>query len=128
MIPAVIKLIDETLFMIRSKDDSASYFGDIILHKFEFRFFLCLDIIRYELQTSRQISDLTADAMSQLFVFGTFEYYYRDYPLIHDKCSELFSTLVPYNQKLENNDLQGSIGVQSKSWANYFSKVISNII
>jgi len=103
MIPTVIKLIDEALFMIRSKDDSASYFGDIILHKFEFRFFLCLDIIRYELQISGQISDLTADAMNQLFVFGTFEYYYRDFPLIHDKCFKLFNALVPYNQKLENN-------------------------
>lgn len=128
MIPAVIKLIDDTLFIIRSKDDSASYFGDVILHKFEFRFFLCLDIIRYELQTSGKISDLTADAMNQLFVFGTFEYYYRDFPLIHDKCSQLFSALVPYNEKLENNDLQGRIGVQDKSWANYFSKVVSRLV
>lgn len=128
MIPAVIKLIDDTLFIIRSKDDSASYFGDVILHKFEFRFFLCLDIIRYELQTSGKISDLTADTMNQLFVFGTFEYYYRDFPLIHDKCSQLFSALVPYNEKLENNDLQGRIGVQDKSWANYFSKVVSRLV
>jgi len=128
MISTVIKLIDETLFMIRSKDDSTSYFEDIILHRFEFRFFLCLDIIRYELQTKEQISDLTADAMNQLFVFGTFEYYYRDFPLIHDKCSKLFSALVPYNQKLESNDLQGNISVQGESWANYFSKVISNLI
>lgn len=128
MIPAVIKLVDEALFMIRSKDDSASYFGDAILHKFEFRFFLCLDIIRYELQTKEQISDLTADAMSQLFVFGTFEYYYRDFPAIHKKCSELFSVLVRYNQKLENSDLQGEIGGQDESWVNYFSKVVSDLI
>ncbi len=127
MIPA-IKLIDEAIFMIRMKDDSASYFGDTVLHKFEFRFFLCLDIIRYELQSGGEISDLTAEAMNHLFVFGTFEYYYRDFPAIHKKCSELFSVLVRYNQRLENNDLQGEVGLQDTSWVNYFNKAVSNLI
>lgn len=66
--------------------------------------------------------------MSQLFVFGTFEYYYRDFPAIYKKCSELFSVLVRYNQKLENSDLQGEIGGQDESWVNYFSKVVSDLI
>jgi len=128
MISNVIKLIDDTVFLIRSKDDSESYFGIVALHKFEFRFSLCLEITRYELQINEQISDLTADAIKLLFVFGTFEYYYRDFPSVYQKCSELFNILVLHNRKLETNDLRGDNGVQDGQWVDYFSEALAKLV
>ncbi|WP_315814185.1 hypothetical protein [Paraflavitalea speifideaquila] len=90
--------------------------------------FLCMDIVRFEIQTTERISDLTADAISQLFTFGAFEYYYRDFRNIHEKCSDLFHVLSNYNEQLKNHDLPGLISIQDSNWVDFFSKSIAHLI
>ena len=123
-----LKLLDETVYFIKQKNETHSYFSLKSLHKFEFCLFLSLDIVRFELQTQKHLSDSTADAISQLFAFGTFEYYYRDFPEIHKKCSELFVVLEKYNQDLKNHDLPGYLSTENDPWIDYFTKTISKLI
>lgn len=122
------KLMDEVIDLIRSKDDTKSYFKLESLYKFEFKFLLCLDIVRYQLQLTGKITDRTADAIAFLFAFGTFEYYYRDFPGIHEKCSILFGELEKYNERLISNSLPGDIGVNDESWASFFQDTIGKMV
>lgn len=121
-----LKLMDEVISLIHVKDDSKS--GLNSLHKFEFKLFLCLEIVRYQLQMRGEVSDKTANAISSLFVFGTFEYYYRDFPSVYEKCSELFNKLINYNEKLKNNTLSGEIGVKDEPWIKYFKETIGDMV
>ncbi len=121
-------MMDQVINLIKEKDDNLSYFSLPILYQFELRFLLCMDIIRFELQTNGRISDTTADAMSQLFTFGAFEYYYRDFRYIHEKCTELFNKLTIYNQSLKNNDLPGEIAFHNEKWSNFFSTTITHLL
>lgn len=89
---------------------------------------MSLKIVRYELFTTEHITDLTADAISQLLVFQTHEYYYREYPDLYEKCSKLFFLLNAYNEKLKNHDLLSLVGVKDKNWKRYFEKSISLLI
>lgn len=127
MINQDLIMLDETIALVRSKDEDLNYFSKISLHKFEFHLFLCLDIIRFELQSAGKISDLTAEAISQLFVFQTFEFYYREYPEVYSQCSMLFNTLIKYNEKLEKHEL-GALGVKDNQWIEYFNERIANLI
>jgi hypothetical protein len=90
-------LIDDLIISIRLKDNSLSYYPKEVLCKFEFKLFLCLDVIRFELQTNEQITDSSADAMRVLFVFNAIQYYHTDFPEIDKKCSIVFNKLAFYN-------------------------------
>jgi hypothetical protein len=127
MINQALRLLDDTVDLIKSKDEGKSNFSKQSLHKFEFILFLSLDIVRYELKTRQKLTDLTSDAISQLFAFQCFEYYYRDFPEIYDKCSELFYVLRNYNEKLRNYDLKGNVGIKDSNWIKFFEKQISNL-
>lgn len=127
MINEVISDLDKLINVIKAKDNSKS-FSPFHLLKFEFTFFLTMDIVRYELLTSECLSNITSDAISQLFVFQCFEFYYRDFPEVHKKCSELYNTLSNYNEQLKNHDLPGDIGVENKNWIEYFNRRVSNLI
>jgi hypothetical protein len=113
---------------IKLKDNSLSYFSKEVLCKFEFKLFLCLDIIRFELQTNEQITDSTADAIRVLFVFNAIQYFREDFPEIFNKCAVVFSKLMIYNKKLFNHDLKSKIGFEDARWAKYFKKTISSLI
>lgn len=124
----ILMLIDDTIQLAKSKDDSNSYHGRQSLFRFELKFFLCLDIIRFELQSTKRMSDLTADAINQLLTFQCFEFYYRDFPAVHKKCLELSQRLSDYNEKLKNFDLKGEIGVSDERWTEYFNKAIKALL
>lgn len=128
MITDDLKLIDDTIALIRVKDDAESSFPKEILYTFEVKFFLCLDIARFELQINKRISDLTADALSILFTFQCFEYYFRDFPTVYSNCSELGYALRNYNEKWKNHDLKGKVGVENKKWIIFFNNAISNLL
>lgn len=123
-----IKFLDETIILIKEKDNDKSSFDKHGLYKFELRFLLCMDIVRFELQINNGISDLTGAALSNLFAFGTFEYYYRDFPEIYRQCSELFSRLVNYNEALKSNNSEGNNFGQKKGWIDYFQHNISVLL
>lgn len=122
MIKQDIVLIDELIAMIKGRIDS----GETKAYdKFEFYLILTLEITRYELYSSGKITNLTAKALTQLFAFQCFEIYYRNYPEVYSKCSELSQRLVNYNQKCRDDEL-GTVGV--KNWIKYFEKSVSQLI
>jgi len=128
MIVDDLKLIDDTIALIKVKDDAVSSFPKDILYAFEAKFFLCLDIVRFELLIDKRISDLTADALSTLFTFQCFEYYWRDFPILYRNCSELGYALRNYNEKWKNHDLKGKVGLENKKWIKFFNKAIANLL
>ncbi len=123
MINSVLNLIEETSHIIRSKDDKLS-FSPKNLRDFELVLFIALNLTRYELLENGKITDLTANVLSQLFAFQCFEYYYRDFPEVYTKTSQLFSLLSDFNLKLKNHDLPGSTSAL-QDWNNYLSGEIS---
>ncbi len=127
MIAEIISDIDTLIKMIKSKDNSKSFSYDYLM-KFEFTFFLTMEIVRYELLTSKKLSNISSDAISQMFAFQCYEFYYQDYPELHMKCSELFRALSLFNQLLLNHDLPGNIGIDDKSWLDYFNNRISTLL
>lgn len=127
MINKVIIEIENITAAIKAKDNSHS-FSEVGLIKFEFTFFLTMDIVRYELIKTNRISDLTGNAISQLFAFQCFEFYYRDYPDLFTKTADLFSLLCEYNTKLKNNDLEGKISAKPADWVFYFKETLSKLI
>ncbi len=128
MIKEDLRLMDEVITLIKSKDDSKQTFTIDGMQKFEFKLFLCLHVARFELQINNMLTDLTADALSKLFVFTAFEYYKYQYPEVYGKCSELFNALCEYNERLKSNMLPGKIGVWDAQWVNYFKKAIKHMI
>ena len=122
MIMQDLKLLDEVINDIKRLTIEKGY------NKFEFYLVMSLEIVRYEIFTTDHISDFTADAISQLFAFQTHEFYYRDYPKVYERCSNLFFVLNAYNEKLRSHDLPGAVGVKDKNWVKYFEKSISNLI
>ncbi|PWV55764.1 hypothetical protein [Chitinophaga sp. S165] len=124
----VLKLINEVVVSIRSKDNACSYFSQEELNKFEFMFELCLNIIRYELQLSNRLSDSTADAMAVMFGFMALEYYKKDYPEVDKKCEALFNKLIIYNEKLSKHDLRRKIGLKDIEWARFYKRTISKLL
>ena len=123
----VITEIENITIAIKAKSNTQS-FNETALAKFELLYFLTMDIVRYELKTTNHLSDLTSEAISQLFTFQCFEFYYRDYPEIYKKTSNLFSLLCEYNVKLKNNDLEGKIGVKQDDWLFYFKETLPMLI
>lgn len=121
-----IKLLDDVIIEIKLADKRKS-FSPKGLEKFEFIFFQSLNIVRYELQTDGEISDLSGEAITQLFVFQTFEYYKTDFPEIYVKCSNLFERLITYNTRLRSNNL-GAIGAKDENWVKYFNKIFKKIL
>jgi len=121
MIDKDIKLIDEVICSIKEKVNSVGY------NKFEFYFIISLEIVRYEIATVSKISDKVAEAITQLFAFQSFELYYRDYPDIYSKCSDLAYVLNSYNERLKEHGL-GAIGVKDKNWIDFFQNSISALI
>lgn len=117
-----LKLLDETVALIKEKIYNFQSYD-----KFEFYLIMCLEIVRYELQTSQVISDRTAEAITQLFAFQAFEMYYRDHHDLYLKCLSLFTALTNYNYKFKNDELS-SLGVKDKSWIDFFSSSISDLI
>lgn len=128
MIQEDIKLLDEVVVLIKSKDDSKQTFTIEAMQKFEFKLFLCLHIARFELQSNNQLTDITADALSKLFAFNSFEYYKYQYPDVFEKCTTLFCALIEYNEKLKSNTLSAKISGLDSQWTNYFKKAIKNLI
>ncbi|HRF25287.1 MAG TPA: hypothetical protein PLR98_14025 [Chitinophagaceae bacterium] len=123
----IIQEIESTNAVIKAKDNSYS-FNVTALDKFELIYFLTMEITRYELMTSNELSDLTSDAISQLFTFQCFEFYYRDYPEVYAKTSSLFSLLCEYNMKLKNNDLNGNISSKDSDWQFYFNQSLAKLL
>ncbi len=123
MIEADLKLLDETIQIIKSKNDNSS-FSIVSLHEFELVLFICLDLTRYELQQNAKISDLNASILSKLFAFQCFEFYYRDFPEIYLQTSALFTRLIEYNEKLKNNDLQMNESIKN-DWINELNLALS---
>jgi hypothetical protein len=123
MIETDLKLLDETIQLIKSKNDNNS-FSIISLHEFELVLFICLDLTRYELQQNAKISDLNASVLSNLFAFQCFEFYYRDFPEIYLKTAELFMRLNEYNEKLKTHDLQIDQSTK-KEWINELNLALS---
>jgi hypothetical protein len=128
MMNADLKLMDEVIAMIKAKDDSKSTVTRLFLQQIEFRLFLCLHIVRFELQTTGVISDLNAIALSQLFAFNVFECYFRDFPSVYDKCAKLSAALMNYNRRWNNHNLDGAIGNDEENWIIYFNTVIPDLI
>lgn len=128
MISSDLQLIDEVIVLIKGKDNTQSTFDLDVLHQFEFNFFLCLEITRFELQTTGQMSDLTGNAMVRLIIFNAFEFYYSDFPNVYEKTGVLFSVLRNYNVKLKNHDLKMRVEKTSDFWKRYFKKVIPDLI
>jgi hypothetical protein len=123
----IISQIDETVAEIKAKDDSKS-FNVINLRKFEFILFLTLDVVRYEIILEGKLSDLTSGAISRLFAFHCFEFYYRDFPEVYIKTAGLFSNLCQLNLKLANHDLDTTVNGEPASWLNYFTKILNTLI
>ena len=115
------KTIDEVISQIKQKGYSNE------LNKSDFFFIITLEIVMYEILTTGKISDRSAEALTQLFVFQRQEYYYGQYPELYNQCGNLFSILIKYNQRLQNNELS-SLGVKDKHWKNYFEKSIETLI
>lgn len=124
----VFSAIDDLIIAIRSKDNSQSYFPEKNLLKFEFKFSLCLDIIRYELQIDSGISDSTADAFSLLYISYAMQYYNKDFPDIGKKCSILFNKIVPLNARMKSHDLSRKIGFEDADIVRYFKRRISELL
>lgn len=122
MIKDHIQLLDEVISDIKVITKERGY------KKFEFYLIMSLEILRYELFTTNSITDYTAVAISQLFVFQTHEFYYREYPIIYEKCSSLFFVLNSYNDRLREHDLPGEVGLKDENWMKYFEKSISSLI
>jgi len=116
-----IKLIDNFITLIKERVGAGSN------EKFECYLILTLEIVRFEMVFTGEISDISGEAISQLFVFQTMEFYYRDYPYIYEKCSELFNSLISYNKKLLSHELS-VVGVKDKEWIRYFKNSITNLI
>ena len=128
MIEQHLRLIAELEFLLKSKDDSLQTLSIQAMHKFEFALFETLNIVRFELQSFGEITDRTADDLSQLFAFQTFEFYMRDYPLLYKKCSEVSSAFSSYNEKYRNHILPGKIGVWDNQWRRYLAATIERLI
>lgn len=122
MIKEDLQLLDDVINEIKALTTEKGY------KKFEFYLVMSLEIVRYEIFTSQHMTDLTADAIVQLFAFQTHEFYYREYPRLYEKCSSLFSVLNNYNIRLKEFRLPGHVGVKDNDWSKYFQKSISNLI
>ncbi len=128
MIKDTLDLMDELIMAIKTKDNSQSYFPLENLMKFEFKFFLLLDIVRYELQLNQELSDSTADAVSLLFVNYALQYYGKDYPYINNICSNVHSKLCQLNKKLKNWDLHAKLGFEDIDIVRYYKKKIKELL
>ena len=126
MIETDLKLLDETINVIKSKNDNES-FNIKSLHEFELVLFICLDLTRYELQTNAKISDLTASILSKLFAFQCFEYYYRDFPEIYSMTATLSFRFREYNEKLRNHDLPLNKSIM-KDWIKQLNLAMSKYL
>jgi len=126
MINHTIKILDEVISLIKGKDNSES-FNPKAMGKFEFEFFLCLEIVRYELYFSEKVSDEVAIYLNYVFVFPVFEYYYRDYNDIYDKCMALFNELMDYNPKLKKDELDG-MSADNKNRIDFFKNTIQRML
>lgn len=122
MIKSTIQLLDEVVTLILKKTANEDY------SKFEFYLVISLNITRHELISFSKISDLTAEALSQLFAFRAHELYYRTHSDIYSRCLDLFHELSKYNDKLNDHSLKGLIGVKDKEWANFFNQSLKKII
>ena len=127
MIDKVISEIAVLSVAIKAKDNSQS-FNKTELEKFEFIYFLTMDIVKRELIISGELSDLTSGAISQLFAFQCFEFYYRDFSEIFSKTTALFTLLCEYNVKLKNNDLEGKISSKPSDWVLYFKEILQKLL
>lgn len=105
MIKEIIELLDELVLLIKSKDESKQTFAIDSVRRFEFRFFINLNIARFELLQIGTITDRTADVLNKDFVFQTFEFYKYQYPDVYKMSSKLFSLLLTCNEKWGNNTL-----------------------
>lgn len=122
----IIKKIDETISAVKLKENEAD-FGQTTIDQFEFYFILVLEIIRYEIISADSISDKTASAATILFTFQVFEYYFRDYPNLYEKCSDLACQLQEYNINWKNHDLPG-IRLTKPAWIKFFRENITKMI
>ena len=127
MMNKIISEIDAVINEIKSKENNSSFNVEELL-QFEFIFFLTLEIARYEILTASEITDSTGGALSQLFAFPCFEFYYRDFPDIFLKTSELLSILSPLNKKLLNHDVEHIEGFTNHGQTIYFNQYISSLI
>lgn len=122
----IIKKLDETIAAIKLKDNTAE-FGQTTIDQFEFYLILVLEIIRHEIIDTGTISDKTANAASILFAFQIFEYYFRDYPDLYEKCTDLTHELHNYNVNWKNHDLSG-IRRTKTAWIKFFRERITKMI
>ncbi|MEO6549319.1 MAG: hypothetical protein ABIN94_15060 [Ferruginibacter sp.] len=127
MIDKIIPEIDNIVIQVKAKDNSHSFNKKELL-EFEFIFFLTMDIVRYEIVMNQKLSDLTSIMISQMFAFQCFEFYYRDYPELFSKTTDLFALLCQYNVKLLSHELDGSIEAKSSSWLAYFNEALQKIL
>lgn len=123
----VIKEIESTNILIKAKNNSFS-FNETALNKFELIYFLTMEISRHELMTKGQLSDLTSEAINQLFVFQCFEFYYRDFPEVYAKTAKLFLLLCECNKKLKNNELESNINFKDSDWQFYFNQTLEKLL
>jgi hypothetical protein len=117
-----IQILDEVVNDIKRKINLEGY------NKFEFCLILTLEIARYEMFTQKKLTDITADAISQLFAFQVHEFYYRTHPEIYDKCLSVFAVFNNYSDKLKNHDLPGIVGVKDENWIQYFNESLTALI
>lgn len=124
----ILMLIDELVALVREKSNEKSSFDIAHILKFEFKLLITLDIVRFELQTNGMISNNSAMAVSRLFAFNAFEYYYRDFPDLYRNCSRLFARLNDFNEKLKLDSLDKVIGNKDSDWIKFFNENITALI
>ena len=124
MIQDHLKILDDTIIALRSKDDKLSCLDLKSMYMFEFELIVTLEIVRYELLTTGKITNDTADAITFRFAFGVFEYYHSDFPDVYKKFDDFRAILYNYNDAVESYSLPGKVGY-GRSWQKYLRRKIT---
>ncbi|MFI0429546.1 hypothetical protein [Mariniflexile sp. HMF6888] len=117
----IVECLNKVRNLLKDKISEKSEAIDLVV-------LLHLDVILFEIMKNNEISNQTAEAMTQIAAFQSIEYYYHEGYLELDKeLKELGYILGDYNEKYRKHEL-GVIGTKPENWGNYFKERVETLL
>lgn len=117
-----LKNIDELLKRVKQKaDEIGMTSGDMFI-------ILTLEILRGELTSKEEITELTISACREITSTTSHFYYYRDYPDLYKYLQEVFQEISKLDIRFFSADLTDFVGFEVKDWHNYINIATKNLL
>jgi len=117
----ILNKIDELIKRVQQKAD------EIGMTSADMFIILTLEILRGEITSKNEITELTISAFREISATTSHFFYYRDYPDLYKYLQEVFKDVSKLDSRFFSADIS-TIGFEVKDWHNYIITATKNLL